>query len=68
MEKNVSEHTTSRRSALRGLGISRDSVINTSQWYWWHNRVEQVVTTRAFPRLGAYNSRLGPDSLAHDTA
>jgi len=46
----------SLRRALMSLGVPRDSLLTSSDWYWWGGRIEPVVKNGRFVQLTKVDS------------
>src|SRR5262245_20521454 len=47
---HLAARADSLRRALATLGITADSLISRTRWYWWNNRIERRPASRCVPR------------------
>lgn len=58
----------SLRRALMGLGVPHDSLLTSSDWYWWGNRIEPIVRNGKFVQLPKVDSAGRLSYYIQDTA
>jgi uncharacterized protein YggE len=54
--RRLAQGADSLRRTLMSLGVPRDSLLTSSDWYWWGNRIEPIVKNGKFVQLTKIDS------------